>query len=588
MPFDPTPTTDARDRALFLASAAVFALAAGLVLIRTLTLNSPIWGGDEYAYYIAGRAFPDTASLYVHDDHLQHVNNTLFFWLVHWGFRLFGYAEGWVKALNLVFFFAAAVLLFSVAGRQGGRGPAMAVTAVAALIPFSGYAASVMPDALYCCLCAALIRVMAVDLAVRPVRASAVAGLLLGLLLLTKPHALSLILALWAAFAALAVHPRGLRPRIALQGCLVATAVMAASIVLIKMLLTGAVEHRLIDLLGVFYANVVIGYGGVSHNILPDILRSLGAHLVLLLLVAGPAIALMTAQVLRGWRGDAPATDDPDQRNRLFLAVFVLLALGGATAMTAVFTAELVGAGVVKPWHDIYTRYNEFLIPFALLMLPAASGAGCSRTAIRIGAALSLAAALFWWLRGGTLFHMYPWNVTGMLAISQTPWAGKAGLAPPSLFLALACATQIATLLRPQRALLFGLGFLSLFWTGSTVEASLWQYQVSGGFSPLAGQARSVMATLPEEDRDHGLVIGAERWGRMDFALFGLARDNWILSKPQQDVAIAPGEIPEGTRWILTFGRFSLPPSYRTVLDSPPFHLFRPATGPATAGPAIP
>ncbi len=298
------------------------------------------------------------------------------------------------RVLNTIFFVGAAPFLYLIARPLCGR-PAAALVAVLSLVGgVNSYTAYFMPESMYFFLFAVLSWGAMAWRALSPWRYGMALGLVLGLMLATKVHALFLIPALlvFLLYRSFADYRN--------EGWLLKAALMIVCALAATLLVRFAAGYLLagpngLNLFGNFYGGLANSTSSSMERwlrLLPPAVLSLKGHLLGLALLLALPLARMGLQA-----ASAQARRDSPPGLGL-LMVYTFLMLGAALAMTVMFTASLLDGGPAETMR-LHQRYYNFLFPLLFIIAAAAAGldqAGTLRArvvaAVLAGAALVFAA----------------------------------------------------------------------------------------------------------------------------------------------------------------------------------------------------
>lgn len=290
---------------IFVAFASFVIFAAGV--------GGPIFGSDEYAFFISGKFNHQLEALYQLDPGLQRVSNFLYFSLVHAGTVLFG--GHFLTAYRIIHAieFVAAVWLVCSAVRPLLDQRRMLLSVLCCLLfPAHIYLYAVMPEVDLMLLAAILGFTLVRIYPEQSLRASVLAGAALGAAILIKPHAVALLLAAVAALGLMwlaGVGPR--RLSVVLGNCLLMLASSYVALILLAFASTGNWSLDPTVALGLkFYGKYLNTAVQVSlFTKVISALHYLLANLVVVVLIFAPALAWSAAHLfsrLRERRSDTP------------------------------------------------------------------------------------------------------------------------------------------------------------------------------------------------------------------------------------------------------------------------------------------
>ena len=511
-------------------------------------------GGDEYAYFAEAQTFPDAAERHANDPYLQGIYSPVFAAYGRMLFSLSDRPELLLKALNTVCFALTTLLFLRLVRTVGGVDASPVSASVFLLLPISAYTAYFMPETIYAFLFALLTWCMVALLPARLLSGAVLSGVVLGTMLLVKPHALAVFLAATLTLGALSIAPSSFRPGrrtlLASEGLFIFSTYV--SFVCVNAVLTHHIQLSPLAFVGGIYQPFLSQ--GVSlaswFGRAREILGVLCGHLIVFGALLAPALALGASR-LRGLyvREPGPVAADPARGRTLFVlicfAAFVTLLTVG---MTANFTAQVAQASP-EVHLRVFGRYYSFVIPLYLLLYFGFSRDGtrgpASDTWIRVGAlAGCVLAALLYYLLGKRI--IYPWDYPEAFAFSSGHGHPRVALAA----IATAVTSYALILWRGRPALfLYPLLLLTIF-SLSNFEVILWQHANTALYATLRADARAMKQLIPTDERDQGIVVGSDRYGPMAYFLFNLGSSARVLVRDTGSV-LTDADIPAGTRWVL-------------------------------------
>jgi phosphoglycerol transferase len=534
--------------------AAMLVIVTTSVLIRNLAVDSPVMGGDEYAYFAEAQTFPDSAQRHINDPYLQAIYSPVFAAYGRMLFSLSDRPELLLKALNTLCFALTTLLFLRLLKSFRGTDASPVSAAVFLLLPISAYTAYFMPESIYALFFALLTWCMVAVLPVHLLAGSILSGAVVGAMLLVKPHAVALFLAVTLTLSALFLAPSAFRPGRRKVFVAIALYILSTylTLVCVNALLTGRFQlHPLAFVGGIYQPYLSRGASLASWSDgASQILGILSGHLIVFGAMLAPTLSLGVSR-LRGLyvNQQAPAVTEPVRSRRLFVliclaALSTLLTMG----MTANFTSQVAQASPGESLR-LLARYYSFVLPLHLLLY-----FGCntedprspaSDTWIRVGALGGcVAAALLYYLLGTRL--IYPWDYPEAFVFSS--WHGHPRVALAGIVTAVTSYALILWRGRPA-LMLYPLSLLIIF-SLSNVEVTLWQRASTGLYATLRASARAMKQLIPPDERDQGLVVGSDRYGRMAYFLFNFGSSARVLVRDTGSV-LTDADIPAGTQWVL-------------------------------------
>lgn len=538
---------------------AAWALAAAvgvLLILRGMAVMSPLIAGDAYAYFAHSRMAGRFAELYAADPWMQQINNPLFFALGGLSCRMAG-GDGTLilRVLHAVLFVGGGGLLAWMIWPAAYPRVRVATLGILLATPLSSYCLCFMPETLYFFLVVILSVVLARAPAPIGGGAAVGAGLVLGALACTKPHAAAVAVAVALFIVVEHVRDRGVRGLVSACGAVVAVAVGAAvAWIAINRGFYGALQADARQAVGGIYSTVLARMFSTGLSV-----SQCGVVLLRHLLVNASAFAvpllLMARWVFEETRQPFGRPGGREHTRVVWrLVVWSLAVFVCAVAMSVVFTAR---EGQTNPAEAlrVHGRYYGFAVPIVL----AAWVAAYPQISVRswfpgwAAAAAGLAAACGFGTAAcdpGRL-TIYPWDYPELLGLSRWVCLGWPVAVLPWVLAGVIAMAAVLIAIRPGWTLwTVGTTMLCLFVAG---HYNVWRWQSASVADQglITMEARAVATLLPPSSRDRGLVVGAHRYGTMAFALYGLMANNRVLHRPELSV-LTRRDLPADVEWILT------------------------------------
>lgn len=531
-------------------------------------MGGPIFGSDEYAYFIGGKFNHQLEALYQLDPGLQRISNFLYFSLVHAATALFG--EHFLTAYRVVHgieYVAAAWLVCSVVRPLLDQRLMLLSVLACLLFPAHIYLYAVMPEVDLMLLAAilgfALVRVYPEH----SLRASVLAGATLGAAILVKPHAMALLLAAVAAQGLMWLAGVGPRRLLAAAcNCLLMLASTYAALVLLAFASTGNWSLDPTVALGLKFYGKYLENSAVQVSLLTKVISALHyllANLVVVVLVFAPALVWSLGHLLRRLR--ARRSETPLQTA---LAIFALAMLASHLAMTAWFTAgaAAMNDGEAMRLHGRYLSAALVWLPplyfFALTQLSPRLRKLCS--AVLAGAVLLL---LFMVV---PKFKIYPWDHPLLMAFFNPKnwYQWSHGAAIPYLGMVLIAAViaglALALYKREWQSRILAAQLLLILGTGS-LQNYTWLYTHLRGTQEASHGGQALGMLVGDKQIGRGVLVTEERYGRASYLLFGLGNAPKVIMRPageivtRQDVA--------GADWVVVDGDYKLQFDYKAAMS---------------------
>ncbi len=557
--------------------AGLFMLVSTVLLVRNLALDSPLMAGDEYAYQAAAQGFPHSAERFASDPYLPRIYSPVFAAYGRALFSLTDRPELLIKVLNTLAFVLAVLIYLSLVRTIAGQLRPVLAAWVLLLTPISAYTAYFMPESTYALCFAVLAWAVVRHFPARMAIGAAFAGVVVGTMLLIKPHALALFTAVPLTLAALFIAPAPLRPA---RGTIAASAgvfVLGSylTLVILNLLLSGTLKLHPLTFVGDIYRPYLSS--GASPGAWLDrpraLLGILAGHLIVLGALTAPAIAIAAGHVRRLYRMSlAERATTPRDRALFALICFAAVVTVTTIGMTTVFT--MVAAQTSPHEHlRIHGRYYSFFLPlFFIIYLASAHTADSDERWLRAGAiAGCLIALLLLFLHARRV--IYPWDYPEAFVFSS--WEGRpdvglqriASLTVRYGAVAIAVAAYAMLAWRGRRAAVLYPALLIALFAASNIGVSAWQRVHSLQNHALRQDGVAARQLIPPGDRSAGLVVGPVWNGPLAFFLFNFQASPRVIVR-DAGTRVTTTDLPPGTRWVLLIGRYVLDvpgtPSWQT------------------------
>jgi phosphoglycerol transferase len=547
------------------AFAVIIIAASLLIIVKGFMLENPIMPGDEYAYFSAAQTFPDSTHRFAGDPYLPRIYSPLF---AAYGRALISISDHptqLLELLNAVTFVAAIALFLALITKLRGRQPSALVAAAFLLFPFSSYAAYFMPETVYLLFFGLLAWAVVLVVPRQPLAGAALAGAIVGAMLLIKPHAIALFAAAVLTLAAGLIAPSSIRSRVGL----VAGSIMAfvgstyLVLVVVNRLLTGTLAlHPFMFVGGLYRPNLAQGTSLSSWTGNPVLFTSiLGGHVIVLAALVAPAFAVAADRLRALYASPGPA----DQSSRTFymLAAFTILATLCAVGMTTNFEVQASYLSPL-PYVRMHGRYYSFVVPLCLTLFFVARGRGVSgpRTSLLLpAAAIAIGAALLVVVVRARV--IYPFDFPEAFVFSTWHGRERVGLLklavtamPYGAILAVAVAYTLMVW-RGQRAavaysvLLIGLASLS------HVGVFGWQRANAAQHAALHADARMMKSLIPAASHDKGLIVGPEWNEVLAHFLYNFESSPHVLVRPEGS-RLTKDDVPADAEWAILIGNYAM------------------------------
>lgn len=532
-----------------------------LMMIRVATINSPLMGSDEYAYFQAAHFHDVGTQIYSLDPYLQQVDNKIYPWLYKlWSMVSVEHAATVGRLFNALAYCLGAMLLYGIFVRVSDRKSATIASLLYLAMPFSFYATTLLPEVEFQLFVYLLTFIWVVA---RPPYGIGV--LLLGAFAsaigyLIKPHAVAAILASTAyLFWVGTTWSHGGLTRRAWTGLWRAFVYIVSTVVLIKVLRhvldpsgTGAVVAG-------FYQQYLIRL--LDLHYLPENIASVGkyflGHLWAWAIFFTPGIFLLisdsrhgVALIMRRSGQDAVAmssAETPYDR-RLRLSLFITLLACAMLLMVSAFTSA-AALGSAAEDNRLHGRYIEALLPFLLVStLWATVG---TRRVLASVAALAALISFLWW--GRTLFHLYPWDypdIFGFFSPVAGQWTFNGALLwPVWVTVAAGLAFWSRYLTGRGRQWSYALFFLACM-IAAQAQVSAWLGAESDDTRQTLVDGRAIRTYIGAPDMGSGLVVVNDRFGSGAYLLAALDSPQYVRMVAK-GATLTASAIPTGVSWVV-------------------------------------
>ena len=551
--------------------AALLVLIPAIILARNLTVENPLLSGDEYAYFAAAETFPHSSERFAVDPFLPRIYSPVFAAYGRVWFALSDRPELLMKVVNTLAFVATMALFLALVRRLSHQEHSQLSLPVFLVLPLSAYTAYFMPEATYACFFACLTWTVVVVLPSHVLGGAVLSGVLVGTMLLIKPHALALFVTVLLTTSTVVIAPSGLRPdrRRVLVGVALFVVSTYVALVCLNGVLSGTLSFHPLTFVGGIYQPYLAG-GTSLWSLLGRVrplLGILGGHLIVFGALLAPAIAmsLFHLHTLYRSRSSVPQADPSRERMLFVLIVFSAFATLSTIGMTANFSTQ---AELTSPAEHfrLHGRYYSFIIPLYLVLFfvqPANHHvtSAAPRFWIRLGGlAGCIIAAFLYYLLGKRI--IYPFDYPEAFVFSSWHGASRPGLlgsaiaSIPYVAIAATIVSYAIIAWKPRRVqIVYPLLLLALFST-SNIGVTAWQRAHSAANARLRSAARTMRENIPLSERHQGLVIGPEWNGPVATFMFNFRSSAHVLVRNPEST-ISDSDIPADARWVVLIGSYT-------------------------------
>lgn len=544
--------------------AAILGAAAlvGLFYLNRVLTPWPLYAGDEGAYLIRALYGDLLAAHPERHPTLQPVGNTAYLLLIRLTQALTDNLLPWLRLIGAAGYVGGVWILHRALRTAQPPGVARWVLLGALAYPFHRFVVTAMPEGVFVLTLAVMATASAAWATSRPWGHAVLMGALCALLVLIKPHGLTMLPAMAILLITLAAV-RMRHPLAALGQFVLFVAIFLATGAGLE-LLAGRPESALTFFLGSAYGD---HFGRVPEQPLRTTaitLLSLGSAGVML---AGAPLLAGGLAVSRRWRRHEPLGRDE--------TAFVLLAGAFLAALAMILVFAVKASAIPGESGRLWGRYFEFYVP--LLWIAAAGPlAGFWREASLprrlLLAALPMAGlcGLMVAWRLGVL--LTPWD-SGALSAFYLPHLDRWGFVPPAPYLLLAAGVvsllALALVLgwdlfRAWAATFVALGLISTHYDDAWVGK-----EIAGGRAALQQDLQVARGAAPTDSLP---AVLAYDHNTSHMAFMAYEGEVQILVRPP---GLVPPELLEGRSQVVAIGGEPLPPPWRVTYAGDALRIYQ-------------
>jgi hypothetical protein len=526
---------------------------------------SPIYGGDEYAYFISGIFLENLDTLYINDPGLQQASPYLFFKIINIASKMSENPEILIKIFNTIIFLLSSFIYYKISKKNGSNNKLILPTIL--LFPFSAYSIAVMPDILYFFIYSIIFLITYLYFPIKIKTFSIIIGFLLGCMILVKPHALSIIISIYFLIIFNTVFMKNLDIKNSIFSLLIISIIIYITITIVSYISINSLMLIPTFILGKSYVGIIDSQYSI-FNIIPYVLYNLVAHLIILLFLFSPIILICSALIFKRLKKSSTINSvkitPPTQI--IQTSLLCLFSLIITLAMTVFFTAKIT----VFDFNEIYIiqgRYYEYLFPsIYVLTVFYLQNSYIKESTLKFSGLVVVLCILIWVLFFQNYIKLYPWTNSTLQAIS--PLAAKVyGISPFNFFILLIFSFGIFTFFKAKYTLKYFCILIFIIWGFGFISITKWQYENSSQTQPYAIEGWKIISMLPPSKRGKGVIFSDERYGNLSYTLFGMASNNRVPYITTKDKVIDQSDLPENLEWVLFSDNinFSLP-SYKKMI----------------------
>ncbi|MDP1616089.1 hypothetical protein [Phenylobacterium sp.] len=534
----------------------------GLFYLNRILTPWPLYAGDEGAYLIRALYGDVLAAHPERHPTLQPVGNTAYLLLIRLTQNLTDNLLPWLRLIGAAGYVGGLWILHRAV--RSSQAPQVAgwVLLAALAYPFHRFVVTAMPEGVFVFVLAAMAAASALWAVSRPWAHAVLMGAMCALLVLIKPHGLTMVPAMTALLIAL-VAVRVRQPLTALTQLGVFVAVFLVTGAGIEFL-GGRPEAALTFFMGSAYGD---HFGRVPDQPVRTAaitLLSLGSATLLL---AGAPLVAGSLAVAQRWRRREPLGRDE--------MAFVLLAAAFLAALAMILVFAVKVSAIPGESGRLWGRYFEFYVPL-LWIAAGGSLAGFWRGAAwprrLLLAAMPMAGLLgllvAW--RLGVLLN--PWD-SGALSAFYLPHLDRWGFVPPAPYLLLSAGAVSALslalclgcdLLRAWAATFVALGLISTHYDDAWVGR-----EIAG---PRAALQQDLHVARGSKPTDSLPVVLAYDHNASHMAFMAYDGEAQILVRPPGPV---PPDLLEGGSQVIAIGGEPLPPPWRVTYAGEALRIYQ-------------
>lgn len=552
----------------------IFAL-FGLYTFFSITLNSPILASDEYAYFISGKYLNNLDSLYKLDPYLQQISNLLYFKIVSVIKYFFGpqMVVG-LKLLHVVEYFLTVIIFYKTFQSLFERSALMLGALGFTLLTTAVYIYAIMPEVELILSGACLAYSLIVIFPKANIFGSILAGAVIGIAIMIKPHAIALFC---SALATVMIYPFVMLDNKNNYFSSVRNGfifVLASYIVFIFIWRLSASNWSFDPRspLGLQVYGQFIDANATTSSVfdrLIDILKYVLIHLLFLFFIFSPVFFwIVRFSVLPFKKNKSKETFSQDAQKKFLIAFFILTVVFSHVFMIAYFTSN-VGAHNEFEKMRVHGRYLGIVIG-VLTFFYFYAVEQLSQKLLKIISVINIV-TLFVFIVAVRSFKIYPWDYPLLFAFfdphNSYGWSFSE------------CFTNMRSFLLASLLIFSCLAIFKEKWRKQLLALQLFLILICASvqthnwiFSHLAlnqkGIETSKAMSLAFTDNlfGKGVVVTSERFGSGSYVLFNLANAPKVLTKGAGSV-IEADDIA-GANWVLFAGPYTPNFYYKNKISS--------------------
>lgn len=551
-------------------------IALTIYSILSVIINFPIFGSDEYAYFIRGIYLDNSEDLNTLDPYLQRISNILYFNLIHAWNNIFKFEFVYTyRLLHAIEYILAGLILHQTFYRIIGKKNAFWGMFIFLIYPSTIYIFAITPEIelilLASCLTYTLIKIFPES----PRTASSIAGIILGMSILIKPHAVAMLI---ATITTIAIYPtfysKKFNIKLTLQTVIVLLLFTYVSLILIWKICGNEWAFNPLITLGLDAYGDYINTENTTTNIVDkylDTIHYIFAHIVVITLIFSPMVIWLISILLKKHK----YTTDNTTNTYAIIAIYIMAMFAAHIVMTAWFTAG-AGSNNIGEAMRIHGRYLGVilaLLPF-LYFHSINNLNQTERTMACILSGISLLACYLYFFEILKIFpwdyplifsffnpvNHYKWNFSGSYSIigNILPWL---------IFLLLISAIIFK---KHQTKALYIQLFIIVFL--GNIQTYNWLSSHSKLNRQLVNNAKTFGTLLGKNQFGKGVLVSNERFGRTSYILFGLANAPKVIIKKTNNF-ITEDDV-KGANWVLFDKNYNADFDYLNSIKTGQLKLF--------------
>lgn len=541
--------------------------------IVSVLLNSPIFGSDEYAFFISGRFFQKLPEVYNLDPQLQRVSNLLYFKLLNLLSEFAG--TNFVPLYKIMHAFAyifTAQILYRLFCKIFEYKTALWGHAAFLFLPSIVYIHAIMPEIELMLVSSLVAYIFIIYYPVYSKRACISGGFLIGAALLLKPHGL----AIFFSAVAFVIFARTLRlskkrKRSTVFDFLLIASSTYLSYILIWRICADSWSFNPMDAFALNFYGGQLGKANLIQKIQNSIMY-FSVHTLILTLIFSPAVVWIFATLIEAQKLKNRISSESTQRS--FAALFVFLTLIINIGMTAWFSAGIIDIpGETLRLQGRYLSSAIAFLPF-IYFYAVSNIRKSDEKAVRYLLLFALLISGFIIFEN---FRIFPWDYPLLFSFFKSPnhynWvyetnSNQIGLL--LLFYILLSWISMSVFSKHQKSFLSLQLFVIL--AVGCYQTYNWAFAHVKINNQITRAASVAIDVVKENSFGKGMFISDERYGSASYALFGLANSPRFLERKRKSILI--DDDIKGVDWVLVENKYLINFKYYHALNLGPFTLF--------------